>query len=479
MVGVRRRSTTRPPVGIKIHVDRNTFSAGDTIQGTLDITTTTDFTFTDLDIFFLGTSRSIVERFTPTARSGGREEAFHVFLSLAQPNLKIYYPPHHLLKAGQTYTFPFLFGVPDRLLPRACKHAVVNDAVRDAHLQLPPSFGDNDLMRKLDLPDDLSSGNVSIRYGVYARLSRSETFEDDERETVVLATNARRLRIIPAPQTPSTMSQQPDQPPVRIERTIRNKGLIKSGALIIETERPQTVYIASSPAQRKDSISTTIKVALRFDPIHDGHSPPRLGRLVTLLQTSTFFGTNKRDGFPTRQSVKEDMAQAVHTHHHVLSRRNVASVQWTKVRDQQGETAESSQEHATLGPSKTYKGGVYYVAEVVVPLSLPGNVTFVPTFHSCLMSRVYSLELCLGVQDGNMLSRAIRLQTALELSTDAQSDSPAYDARQRQDSGFSSVDDDNDFARLLSRSVDGQRHGSVLGYGHWGLRVEELPAYTR
>lgn len=50
-------------------------------------------------------------------------------------------------------------------------------------------------------------------------------------------------------------------------------------------------------------------------------------------------------------------------------------------------------------PSSGYKGKNFYTARVVVPIALPkGNKCFVPTFHSCLMSRVYGLDLYISIQ---------------------------------------------------------------------------------
>ena len=52
----------------------------------------------------------------------------------------------------------------------------------------------------------------------------------------------------------------------------------------------------------------------------------------------------------------------------------------------------------TPAPSSTYKPGrPYYLARIVVPIELPEDGIFVPTFHSCLVSRFYSLKVSLSL----------------------------------------------------------------------------------
>ena len=125
-----------------------------------------------------------------------------MFLRLTQPKESLDLPQDGTLRAGQKYTFPFEFVVPERLLPSACQHIVSDDAVREAHSQLPPSLGDSALLSQLELPDDLSPINASVRYGIYVRLS-TPTAQNSETAMSVLALRAERVRIVP------TTSEQP------------------------------------------------------------------------------------------------------------------------------------------------------------------------------------------------------------------------------------------------------------------------------
>jgi hypothetical protein len=49
-----------------------------------------------------------------------------------------------------------------------------------------------------------------------------------------------------------------------------------------------------------------------------------------------------------------------------------------------------------MSDTTTADEGVYYTASVVVPIILPKKKAFVPTFQSCLIARIYSLDLSLS-----------------------------------------------------------------------------------
>ena len=185
----------RPDIKIHLASRKKVYSTLDTIEGTVTITPTSDTPFDAVDIEFLGTSRTYVERLTTAAAVSGRSEAFHQFLKLSQPDLDEHYPEERVLKAGQAYDFPFVFAVPQQLLLRVCSHKVQNPAVRDAHLQLPPTFGDREQAKSCDVPDDMAPEMAGVRYGIFVRLSKVKTLEEDTCR-ISLASKARRVRIL-------------------------------------------------------------------------------------------------------------------------------------------------------------------------------------------------------------------------------------------------------------------------------------------
>lgn len=156
-------------IKIVLQSKRKVYSTLDRIQGFVTVTPLGDVPFDDIDIDFVGTSRTYVERLTTAAAVSGRSQAFHQFLRLSQPGVAQYYPADQILRAGQEYKIPFVFVVPQQLLPRACSHHVTIDAVKDAHVQLPPSMGDYEGSKK---QDDYAPEMASIRYGVYTKISK-------------------------------------------------------------------------------------------------------------------------------------------------------------------------------------------------------------------------------------------------------------------------------------------------------------------
>lgn len=59
-------------------------------------------------------------------------------------------------------------------------------------------------------------------------------------------------------------------------------------------------------------------------------------------------------------------------------------------------------------------------AAVYVPLEIPaGHKTFLPTFHSCLVSRVYAVQLSFGVGGANTtVQLVVPVQVAVEATED-------------------------------------------------------------
>jgi hypothetical protein len=144
---------------------------------------------------------------------------------------------------------------------------------------------------------------------------------------------------------------------------------------------------------------------LRFDPLDEEFAPPKLGNLASRLKVTTYFATTARNCFPSKQLAMFDLCQGLHSEQLNLASRCVANVEWTKQEQSpsQLERRDSAISTSSLetgdipAPSEGYKGGVYYTARVLVPLTLPTNKAFVPTFHTCLVSRTYTLKLELGI----------------------------------------------------------------------------------
>ena len=416
----------RPDIKIAFNTKKATYTTLDRIEGVVTIIAPVDTPFDCIDIEFVGTARTFVERLTTAAAASGRSEAFHQFLKLSQPGLQDLYPVDLVLRAGVTYDFPFIFAIPQQLLPRVCQHNVHSDSVRDAHYRLPPTFGDKDLTQRQKSLDDMAPEMASVRYGIFAKITELRTKSNDTWRCIV-ASKARRLRVIPRieEEPPLDVHEEDGEYTMRREKSIR-KGMLKGklGTLVIEAAQPQGLHLKSfgNPEDRPTTMAT---VMLRFDPTDDSMSPPKLGNMSSKLKVSTFFASTARQSIPTKAGSLLDLSQGMHSEQINLSSRCVANVEWKKQdpNNSQLERRDSAMSSCSIetgttpNPSESYKGGAYYTARLLVPITLPANKAFVPTFHSCLISRQYALKFDLGISTVGIGS-SMELKVPVQISTE-------------------------------------------------------------
>ncbi|KAL6705922.1 hypothetical protein ACN47E_006201 [Coniothyrium glycines] len=415
---VRNMATHAQP-SIDIHLDDShgprrvigSYSTMDTVEGTVTITAQRDTRFEDIDIAFIGTSRVFVERMTTAPTMSGRSEANHRFLVLRQPIAREHFPTSRIFKSGESYRFPFTFTIPSQLLPKACTHVVAADHVRDTHCQLPPSLGDPDLAGFGNtLLDDLAPQMSKITYGVKVKIAQLRASEG----ITVLAEKTKKVRVKPVfqEQAPLNIDNNDEYRPKQ-EKVVK-KGLFKGrlGTLTAKTAQPPPLVIPGARSTNNEPISTLAKLVLRFDPVEDGSGPPQLQSMVTKIKVCTYYASAPRQSFPSRASLGFDLTQGVYSEKVPLSSLCIASAQWEEHDSAANPTAESlirrdsgisdcsalsDAETAfaigVLPASKDYRKGKFYTTQIFIPITLPMNKNFVPSFHCCLISRIYSLSL--------------------------------------------------------------------------------------
>ena len=416
----------KPEIKIAFQSRKNTYTTLDRIEGTVTVIAPIDTNFDAIDIEFIGTSRTYVERLTTAAASSGRSEAFHQFLKLSQPGMHEYYPELNVLKAGVAHTFPFVFAVPQQLLPRVCQHTVKGDAVRECHYRLPPTFGDKDLASTQKSLDDMAPDMASIRYGIFTRITDLKPRGDDVWRSTI-ASKARRVRVIPAvEEQPPLMNTDDNEYVMRKQKSIR-KGMLKGklGTLVMESQQPQPLKVQSY-TNAEARTNTMATVTLRFDPLEESSSPPKLGNLSSKLKVTTFFASTARQTYPSKASALMDISQGLHCEQLSLSSRCVSNVDWTKHDPSKPSTPprrDSATSTMSLSageipePSEGYKGQSYYTARVLVPIQLPAHKAFPPTFHSCLISRVYTLKFDLGISTTGF-GPSMEVKVPVQISTE-------------------------------------------------------------
>lgn len=328
-----------------------------------------------------------------------------------------------------TYKFPFTFNVPERLLPKACTHDVVADHVRDQHLMLPPSFGDPDLSGfGSTLLDDLAPEMSKITYGVKVRIAQRGLTDN---LIHILAERTKKVRVKPAfeEQAPLNLDGNDEYRPKQ-EKTIK-KGLFKGklGTLAAQTIQPRPFNIPGARTSDNKPVTTVAKLVLRFDPAEEGVQPPALSSLHTKLKVSTFYATTSRHTLPSRTHLALDMSQGVYAENVALNSLCITMAKWEEhtaasnpaperpTRRDSGISdctmeSDSANTFATgiLAPSSNYKSGTFYTAQILVPVTLTDKKNFIPTFHSCLISRTYTLGLQIAPQGGSNISLKVPVQ---------------------------------------------------------------------
>ncbi|PNS21226.1 hypothetical protein CAC42_1005 [Sphaceloma murrayae] len=404
-----------------------TYSTLDKIEGTVTITSPRRTTVDSLRIDFVGISRTIVEKLSTTSAVSGKTEATHQFLKLSQPIPESAWATGRVLEANKTYNFRFTFVIPQQLLSRICRHDVSSSTVQQEHLTLPPSFGDQSISgRGNTLLDDFAPNMARIRYAIVAELQESDS-NGTSSEPIV---KAKKVRILPAidEKPPLTVDNDADYR-LRCEKDIR-KGILKSrlGHLVVEAAQPRALRVRSHLSSATVPDASVATLNLRFDPVDAHAQPPKLSNLSTKFKITSFYASCARARLPSRHDMAWDYTQGVHNESISLASRCVTNVEWTlhapsrasspdlDRRSSTCSSTTSSFERPIPEPSRKYNGGAFYTAQILVPISLPENKAWIPTFHTCLVSRTYALGVHLGVASGTL--GGVDLKVPVQISSE-------------------------------------------------------------
>lgn len=270
-----------------------------------------------------------------------------------------------------------------------------------------------------DMAPDMSQISYIIRAAVLKRCST------DHHHVKALANIAKKVRIIPTVE---------EEPPVNVvdhpyyctrkEKSVK-RGFLrgKLGRLAVSSSQPKTIRLLPPSCDARDTVSTVATVQLQFYPV-DNEKPPRLGSMSTRLRSSTFYSATPWEDFPSQNDILpfSHVGQGLFNESVPLSTMCVASAQWEKqtvCESDRRDSLHSNSSSDSITAQSTFSGSTYYTASVVIPITLPNNKTFVPTFHSCLVSRTYSLDLTLSYHTpgANVLTPSISLRLPVQITT--------------------------------------------------------------
>ena len=433
---------TKPQIEIKLNEGPRdashplVYTSLDKIQGEVSITAQTDMNFDDIYITFEGSTRTYVERIATTSPTNSKTEAYQNFLRLMQPFDPEAFPEPRVLEARRTYRFPFIFVVPDRLLPQSCTHPVDEHFDRNAHLSPPPSFGDALAAGPggiRPLIDDMAPDMSSICYAIKCRVTCGR---GPSGRHLIMAEATKKLRIIPAFEEEPPLDVKgglEDDYRLRKEKSIR-KGIFrqKLGRLSVEATQPKSLRLPGVRSDTSSAPTTMATVNVRFDPLEASTQPPQLNNIVSKLKVATFYATSPMREIPAKStdfhysSVRGLFVDTV-----PLSHRCLANTTWQK-HGGSAETLSPERRDSTWStaatkvpePSECYNSKFpFYTAHVVVPISLPkGNKAFVPSFHTCLITRVYALDLFLSVNTPNatVTDPTLHLKLPIQISAEGE-----------------------------------------------------------
>lgn len=385
------------PLILDVVIDnKRTFTTLECFTGALTAKASVDTIFDRLDIRLIGTSRTYGRRVVPQAPNARTVTTAHRFLELNQPDLHLHFPENNILKAGCTYEFPFEFAIPHRMLPATCRHVVSSPCVHDLHTLMPPSFGD----REFGSVFDYAPRRTSIKYRVVARIQKAA----DSGDYYDIGNCSERLRFVPSEALRVSRLEDWNPPRYGHEKiSLRKLWNKPSGNLVVTSTR-------LSPFQVIDNHSSVwcgdlrgrAQINLEFHPTYEGAKPPTDINIEAILRTETVSAVVPLPQLPPDDSWSGPEIDRHSSPSVVLSCQAFEGIEW--VPQAQGSVqrldqcpAYEASECATGSPSNTCSTP-YYSARIETTFSAKIGFSIAPTFHSCLISRMYRVEMRLGVR---------------------------------------------------------------------------------
>ncbi|KAK4112129.1 hypothetical protein N656DRAFT_753862 [Canariomyces notabilis] len=434
--GTYPRSDIR--VNLKDHYGSKVFTSGSSVVGEVTITTRRNVPFDAIQIVLVGHTKTSFDGW------GLPQEVTHTFLKMAMP---IEEPVPRVLESGHTYVFPFNFTIPSQLTINACNHARLSDQLQDHHLALPPSVGGWER-------DDMGPLMVRAEYIIKARVLKDEP--DGKKTRIMEATQPIQVLPATAEEPPLNVTDNDHLYAMSKTKTLRRHIIsTKLGRLTAEAVQPGAAVLSSDG--RRVVSHPTAHIKLDFEPESSSSSssshtptPPQITGVTGKITAHTFFSSGPISDFPNLGewnqpcaidkrgqyfastplpgiSFSQQPAWSTHTLSTATATTTPENI--PIVRRDSGYCGSSTSD---LGESDTERkkkkqqkkhsrkpsSSSTTTTSSSVPISLPTDKkTFLPTFHSCIASRVYTLQLSLAVTvrgSTNNLTLSLPLQVAVE-----------------------------------------------------------------
>ncbi|KAE8353844.1 hypothetical protein BDV28DRAFT_164661 [Aspergillus coremiiformis] len=335
--------------------------SGDRIQGVATVCSHYDLQIDGIEISFIGEERT-------TVQTGRTHRQFQEIKYLIADS---YFPPGNLFKEREQYQFEFTFEVPDHLSPDACNHTTTSPMIRLAHLRPPPSFGDpsvSGLGGKLT--DDYAPPTCKILYSIQVALFRNipVIVKRD-----VLLVKRMKLRVKPAvdEKPPLDLLNSMNDYCLQADHVVLDgRSKEELGQLSVTLQPPKSFRLPLRDSH--NLVSSTVNLVLRYHSTGDQPDLPQLQSFRGQLIATTFYTTTFHDDVPSKKKDFFGRPKNYSETQFPPFSYSIASLEWM-----------ADENHG-------------YVASLPVPVTLP-RLNLIPSFHTCLVSRVYALDLRLVV----------------------------------------------------------------------------------
>jgi len=407
-------------VNLDNHYRSKVYTSSSPIKGNVTITTRRDVPFDSIQILLMGHTKSRVEGMNP-------HDVTHTFLKMIMPVPESLYPVPRILETGHTYTIPFNFVIPNQLTINACNHHTTSAGLQDHHVLLPPSLGRWE-------KDDMAPEMARIEYQIKARVLREDEL------------GGKNVRIMEAIQTINVLPASVEEPPLNITDqdrlyTMHKSKSLRKNLLASKLGRLTATAVQPTPAViRADGQHIVSKpmaqIDLNFEPASVDVLPPKITGVSGKVTAVTYFSSGTIPIYPNLGDWNQPFAMDKRGSYSTsvgLPRLATPKARWsqrlTDAARRDSGYASDSNEHSDSSNQKrkskhrqssTSSGAspVYHTTSLQIPIDLPlEKRTFVPTFHSCIASRVYTLQLSLQVAAGSTtstVSLTVPLQIAVE-----------------------------------------------------------------
>lgn len=183
----------------------------------------------------------------------------------------------------------------------------------------------------------------------------------------------------------------------------------KFGRITMTAAQPRPIQLSARTGEKSESTGTVVTVQLRFDPVGN-EDPPALNSLSSKLRVSTAYSMTPMETFPSGDLSRSHLGQAMYLETVPLSALCLGAAHWTRHTD-------------------SHKSMLYYTASIVVPIALPdARRAFVPTFHSCLVSRFYALDVSVSYRTpaANIVDPSVSLRLPVQMTCERKVDQGIY-----------------------------------------------------